>query len=160
MTSSRLSCAFTPLSLAPFWLTSTVVTFSENILPLQSVPKMRTGTSTGIRGSRRFPMLRQDFLRAYGTGESGAYPAQLRGVPIPQASRSRPLHFEGKLGGRVANACRNHPSGLYKPFAGKDLGQGIRHSNCSTSPVGIRVSRTRTSWQHFWRKILPGATTE
>jgi hypothetical protein len=31
-----------------------VVTFSEKIFPSASVPKIRTGKSIGIRGSRRF----------------------------------------------------------------------------------------------------------
>jgi hypothetical protein len=47
--------ARTPVSRAPFWLTSSAVTFSEKILPPPSVPKIRTGSSTAFLGSRRFP---------------------------------------------------------------------------------------------------------
>src|SRR5437879_13763943 len=56
MVSSILSLARTPVSLTPVWLMSTVATFSEKILPTESVPKMRTGNSTDFRGSRRLPI--------------------------------------------------------------------------------------------------------
>src|ERR1700686_40652 len=56
MTSSSWSLARRPLNLNPCWLTSTVVTCSENGLPSQSVPKTRTGTSTAFRGSFALPI--------------------------------------------------------------------------------------------------------
>src|SRR5207244_13579569 len=56
MISSTLSAALTPVNLAPFWLTSAVVTFSENIRPPWSEPKMRTVNASGFLASRRLPI--------------------------------------------------------------------------------------------------------
>ncbi len=55
MISSDAGLARTPVTRAPFWLTSAAVTVSEKILPSPSVPKILTDNCTAFRGSRRLP---------------------------------------------------------------------------------------------------------
>src|SRR5215470_9386546 len=71
MTSPTLSRVWTSMTMAPRRLTFTVKTFSLKVLPLASVPKMRTGTRMSLRGSRRVTMVMQRSFAWEGASSRG-----------------------------------------------------------------------------------------